>query len=141
MRRAGFLAAIMAAFVISVGAIYADDGHNHGAAAATNVTNKACPVMGADSPVDPKVRVEYKGQFVYFCCGGCLKKFEKDPEATIAKMSAEEQAAIKVNDVCPTTGEKIENRDVKIEHNGKMVYFCCNGCKMPYAKKNGIAVD
>ena len=135
MRRVASLAAFVAALFLSVGIGLASEGD------AAKVTNKTCPIMGADSPVDPKVRVEYQGQYVYFCCGGCAKKFEKDPAAAVAKMSAEDQAAIKVNDTCPTTGEKVASRDVKVEHDGRLVYFCCAGCKAPYMKKHAIAAN
>jgi len=43
-----------------------------------------CPVMGG--PVNPKVFVDYKGQRVYFCCGGCPAEFNKDPAKYIAKL-------------------------------------------------------
>ena len=44
----------------------------------------ACPVMGG--PVNPKVYVDYHGQRVYFCCGGCPAEFRKDPAKYIAKL-------------------------------------------------------
>lgn len=140
MRRVTFLAALLAVLVSGVSAAFAHDGHEKAAASAA-VTNKFCPIMGKTSPVDPKVRVEHEGQYVYFCCEGCAKKFEKDPKAAIANLSAEDQAAIKVNETCPTTGEKVENRDVSVEHNGRLVYFCCAGCKAPYMKKHGITAN
>jgi len=142
MRRVATLAAFVAAVILSMGAVLAHDGHNHAAGdAPASGTNKFCPVMGKDSPVDAKVRAEYEGQYVYFCCAGCEKKFAADPKAVVAKLSAEDQAAIKPNDTCPTSGEKIENHDVKVEHNGRLVYFCCAGCTAPYMKKHGIAAD
>ena len=33
-----------------------------------------------DGPIDPSVYVEYQGKRVYFCCKGCDKKFQADPE-------------------------------------------------------------
>ena len=39
------------------------------------------PVCGMD--VDPKTaanKSEYKGQTYYFCCAGCKRSFEKEPE-------------------------------------------------------------
>ena len=53
------------------------------------VTNKLCPVSGG--PVVEKYRTEYKGQFVYLCCEGCVNEFNKNAEAIVAKMSKEEQ--------------------------------------------------
>jgi YHS domain-containing protein len=40
--------------------------------------NKKCPVEGGD--IDAKEFVIYKGKKVAFCCGGCDKDFNKDPE-------------------------------------------------------------
>jgi len=39
------------------------------------------PVCGME--IDPSTaagKSEYKGQTYYFCCGGCQKSFDKDPE-------------------------------------------------------------
>ncbi len=72
-------------------------GHQHGgpapaqpAAAAVQTATKStteqttCPVLG--NPIDPAVFVEYKGKKVYFCCRGCDKKFQEDPEKYLAKL-------------------------------------------------------
>lgn len=48
--------------------------------------NKFCAVEGADNKVDPDVFVMYKGQKIGFCCKGCIKDFNKDPEKYVAKM-------------------------------------------------------
>jgi YHS domain-containing protein len=112
---------------------FADSSEKAGPAA---TTNKFCPVMGTDSAADPTIRLEHEGQYVYFCCQGCLNTFKKDPAAYVSKMSSEEQAAIKTNDVCPMTGEKIADRSIRSETNGKLVYFCCAGCKAGFDKKN-----
>src|SRR6185436_11970688 len=70
-----------------------------------NVTNKICPVSGG--PVSEKYRTEYKGQFVYVCCEGCLTGFNKTPDEFVAKMSKEERDLIAVNETCPITKEPI----------------------------------
>jgi len=43
-----------------------------------------CPVAG--KPINVDKSVEYEGQKVYFCCGGCSKKFEADPAKYTAKV-------------------------------------------------------
>ncbi|MBW8036218.1 MAG: YHS domain-containing protein [Planctomycetes bacterium] len=43
-----------------------------------------CPVMGGD--IDKNILVTYKDKKVYFCCKGCIAKFESDPEAYVAKL-------------------------------------------------------
>jgi len=71
-------------------------GHQHGAGpaqpaaaavrtATDSITRQTtCPVMG--NPIDPAVFVEYKGKKVYFCCRGCDKKFQENPEKYLAKL-------------------------------------------------------
>jgi len=95
------------------------------------VTNKSCPVSGG--AVAEKYRTEYKGQYVYMCCEGCLKEFEKTPETFVAKMSKEDQEAIKINEKCPVSGEPID-RNKSLEFEGRKVYFCCDHCIETYKK-------
>jgi YHS domain-containing protein len=39
-----------------------------------------CPVSGEEFVVDASSpHAEYNGKTYYFCCGGCLKKFQADP--------------------------------------------------------------
>lgn len=97
------------------------------------VTNKKCPVMAAD--VSDKFRSEYKGQYVYFCCQGCVKMFDKDPEGYIAKLSKEDQEAIKPNEICPVTEDKITDQTKWVEYEGRKVYLCCDGCVTMYKQK------
>lgn len=99
-----------------------------------NVTNKKCPLMGDDT--NPKYRLEYEGQYVYFCCSGCIDMFKADPKAAIAKMSDEDRAAIQKNAKCPMSGEEIKNFDIRSEFEGRFVYFCCAGCKTSFDKSH-----
>lgn len=93
------------------------------------VTNKLCPVSGG--PVVEKYRTEYKGQYVYLCCEGCVNEFNKSPETFVAKMSKEEQDAIKANATCPISGEPVDQKKF-VEFEGRKVYFCCEGCMGKY---------
>jgi YHS domain-containing protein len=43
-----------------------------------------CVVMGGK--INEDVYVDYKGQRVYFCCAGCIKKFNKNPEKYLGMM-------------------------------------------------------
>jgi YHS domain-containing protein len=130
-----FALAAVAALVLGLAGTTLVFGEGHPTKAPENVTNTYCPVMGKDSFVDPKIRMEYEGQYVYFCCDGCLQMFKKDPAKYLASMPQEDLEAIKVNDTCPASGEKIEGRDIRGEYKGKLVYFCCAGCKSSYDKK------
>lgn len=101
-----------------------------------NVTNKVCPVSGG--PVSEKYRAEYKGQYVYMCCEGCLSEFKKSPETFVAKLSKEDQEAIKTNEVCPVSGEPV-NKSLSVEFEGRKVYFCCEHCVEKYKKDHPTA--
>ena len=101
-----------------------------------NVTNKMCPVSGG--PVSEKYRTEYKGQFVYVCCEGCLTEFNKTPDAFVAKMSKEERDAIAVNEVCPVSAEPVD-KTKSVEFEGRKVYFCCDHCVDKYKKDHPSA--
>lgn len=121
--------ALIASFILLVAATVAVSAEGE----KKNVTNKKCPVM--NSAASEKFRTEYKGQYVYFCCQGCIGMFEKDPEKFVAKMPPEDQEAIKINDICPVTEEKITERTHFLEVEGRKVYFCCEGCSDMYKQK------
>lgn len=46
-----------------------------------------CPVMGG--AINRSLFADYGGKRVYFCCGGCVARFKKDPAAIISKMESE----------------------------------------------------
>ena len=48
-----------------------------------------CPVLG--NAIDKKVFVDYQGKRIYFCCSGCIARFNKEPLKYLQKM---EQAGI-----------------------------------------------
>jgi YHS domain-containing protein len=52
--------------------------------AAAEIMQKTCPVMGGT--INKDLFVEYKGKKVYFCCSGCEKHFEAEPEKYLAKL-------------------------------------------------------
>lgn len=101
-----------------------------------NVTNKMCPVSGG--PVSEKYRAEYKGQYVYMCCEGCLTEFSKSPETFVAKLSKEDQEAIKANELCPITKEPVDKK-LSVEFEGRKIYFCCDHCLEGYKKDHPTA--
>jgi YHS domain-containing protein len=43
-----------------------------------------CPVMG--NPIDSKYFTYYKGRGIYFCCAGCIEKFNADPDKYLKAM-------------------------------------------------------
>ncbi len=62
----------------------AQGGHEATGAQTAAIAQKTCPVSG--QPINPKVFTEYKGEKVYFCCPGCIAKFNQGPEKYMAKL-------------------------------------------------------
>ena len=56
--------------------------------------NTVCPVSGEE--VDPKITAVYQDKTYSFCCKSCLKKFNKDPEKYVSKLS-EDGKSLKKN--------------------------------------------
>ena len=59
----------------------------------TKAFNIICPVSTEE--VDPEVTYTYKGKTYAFCCNNCLKKFKKDPEKYISKLSEDGKSIVK----------------------------------------------
>jgi YHS domain-containing protein len=83
------LAGFLFATAPSVLAKTADDGKAQAKPSAPKVfaspqkegTKATCPVTGEEFAIaKDTVHVEYKGKHVYFCCAGCKKAFDKDPD-------------------------------------------------------------
>ena len=56
-----------------------------GEAAVSDATEQTmCPIMNAK--INKSLFTEYKGKKVYFCCAGCVGKFEKEPEKYLDKL-------------------------------------------------------
>ncbi len=55
--------------------------------------NIVCPVSGED--VDQEVTYTYNGKTYALCCKNCLKKFKKDPEKYISRLSEDGKSLIK----------------------------------------------
>lgn len=43
-----------------------------------------CPVLGGK--INKDIYTDYQGQRVYFCCPGCVGKFQSDPEKYLNKL-------------------------------------------------------
>ncbi|HYL98652.1 MAG TPA: YHS domain-containing protein [Blastocatellia bacterium] len=99
------------------------------------VTNKRCPVSGDE--VNTKLRVEYQGQYVYFCCDGCPQQFQAEPAKYLPKLSAEDREAIKANEKCPISGGAVD-KDIWVESEGRKVYFCCPDCAAAFKKDHPV---
>lgn len=108
---------------------HADHDHGaHGQAAAQPM----CPVM--DEPVNLALSVSTDDGPVYFCCKGCVSKYQQNPGKYAAKVTMQRKALAdraKVQVTCPVSKEPVDQK-VFSETNGKKVYFCCKGCLGKY---------
>lgn len=43
-----------------------------------------CPIMGGE--INKELYADHEGLRVYFCCGGCIETFKKDPEKYIKQL-------------------------------------------------------
>ena len=58
-------------------------------APSANYPLTTCVVTGDDlGAMDDRIAYSYDGTEVQFCCPGCVKEFQKDPAACLAKIQA-----------------------------------------------------
>lgn len=90
------------------------------------IVQVACPVSG--QPIDEEAMVEYGDGKVGFCCEKCVAKFEKAGDDEKLKiLFAELEKGFTLQTMCPVSNKPI-NPEASVEHDGKKVYFCCEGC-------------
>ena len=95
--------------------------------------------LGGDmgQPVD----LIYKNRLVRFCCPSCVKDFQKDPGAAMAKLDQAviaKQGAHYPLTTCVVSGEKLGGamgKPAELVVGNRLVRFCCAGC-IPTFKKD-----
>jgi YHS domain-containing protein len=91
-----------------------------------------CPVAG--KPVKADQFVEFNGGKVYFCCSGCAREFEKDPDKFAAKANLQLVQTGQLKQVaCPFSGNPT-SPTTTLNVNGVDVTFCCEHCKAKAAE-------
>ena len=90
-----------------------------------------CPVSG--EPIDDKVFAEEKGNKTYFCCEGCLKKYQKEPTRYAAALTS----SFTYQTRCPVMDEEIDPTSFIKLKSGHTIYFCCDGCDKKFLKDPG----
>ena len=86
-----------------------------------------CVISGR--PVAADATSELDGYTVYFCCGNCVKAFNKDKGKFTSKAFHQAVATKQAKqDTCPKSGRGL-NPEVVLVVGGVDVGFCCNGCK------------
>ncbi len=76
---------------------------------------------------------EHEGRTVYFCCAGCIGRFEANAEEMLKKYDREIIAQQKERyplDVCVVSGEELGSHGAIIDvvHGDTLVRLCCQGC-------------
>lgn len=106
-----------------------------GRACAAKLTPVVCPVSG--EVASRAIKVAHNGGEVYFRCGGCKAKFERDPQKFAAKANLQlVSTGQAVQVACPVSGGKV-NKDVTLNVAGVDVGFFCAGCRGEVAKAEG----
>ena len=101
-----------------------------------DLTNVKCMMM-PEKAVSAEHAVDYKDGKVFFCCGGCVKKFSKDDAALAVKANQQLVATGQYKQTgCPISGGGFED-DQASEVGGVTVKFCCERCKAKVDKAEG----
>jgi YHS domain-containing protein len=102
---------------------------------------KICIVSGEQlgSMGEPFV-YEYEGREVRFCCEGCVKRFEQNPEAYMNRMD-EVIIASELTDypleTCVVRGDSLGKMGEPVDYvyDNHLVRFCCKGCIKAFEKE------
>lgn len=81
-----------------------------------------CPV--SKEPVNQKVFIESGGKKVYFCCQGCVGKYQNDPKKYTAALSN----SYTFQTICPVMEKNIDPTSFTKLADGRTIYYCCDGC-------------
>ncbi|HWB18753.1 MAG TPA: hypothetical protein VG711_00510, partial [Phycisphaerales bacterium] len=72
-----------------------------------------------------------------FCCPDCIKKFNADPAKYMKEIDdaviAQQKDAYPL-DVCPISGEKLDDSAVNYVAGVTLVRFCCSSCVKNFEK-------
>jgi len=110
---------------------HGDHGHS---AHAEKTALPNCPIM--DEPINLAISIPTDDGPVYFCCKGCIPKYQKNPGKYAAKVAAQRKALAhraKVQVTCPVTNEPVDKKFF-VESKGQKIYVCCKGCIGKYKR-------
>ncbi|MDG1873310.1 MAG: hypothetical protein P8J27_05335 [Mariniblastus sp.] len=92
------------------------------------LTDVKCMMMPRKNVV-AKHAVEYKSGKVFFCCGGCVKRYSKDKKKYAAQANQQLVVTGQYKQVgCPISGGDVDD-DQASKVGGVTVKFCCDKCK------------
>ena len=90
------------------------------------LSTKICPMTGQEIDPEKKVTIQYQGMEVDLCCGGCEKKFKKNPYLALVGIKYPAAKSIK-NKICPIMDEEVIPEILGIYKN-EIMHFCCDAC-------------
>jgi YHS domain-containing protein len=85
-----------------------------------------CPVMGGK--IDSTVYTDIQGQRVYHCCPMCSATLKADPDKYFKKAAEEGVLFENIQTTCPVSGEKLKDKSVYTDYDGRRIAFCCKKC-------------
>ncbi len=111
--------------------VFAEDNFSKGFAAKADdvdLTGVKCFLMPKKDALAEK-SADFGGGKVYFCCDGCLKKFNAAPEKYTTKANQQLYVSKQVKQTnCPISGSAVDS-ECTLEVNGAKVAYCCDNCK------------
>src|SRR5262249_28527207 len=129
---------LLSAAVLCVAAVLPGDDAATIAAQKPLYSLTTCPVSGkplGSGGMTPQDIVQ-DGQLVTLCCGKCKAEFDKSPADYVKKVQAALIDAQKANyplDVCPVSGDKLDDKRVMTGVGSKLADLCCGDCKKDLA--------
>lgn len=121
--------AILFAFIFGLFVpVLADDGETATALEAPEKLKQQthCPVMGGK--INTEVYTDIQGQRVYHCCPMCSKQLKADPDKYFKQAAAAGVLFENIQTTCPVSGEKLEDKSVYADYEGRRIAFCCEKC-------------
>lgn len=81
-----------------------------------------CPV--SKEVADQKISIERDGKKVFFCCKGCVGKYQANPAQYASALANSYTYQTK----CPVMGGQIDPQAYITTPNGTRIYYCCKAC-------------
>ncbi|MFY9345032.1 MAG: hypothetical protein WAT39_21255 [Planctomycetota bacterium] len=149
-KRLFWILPLLAAFLFATNALAQHDhgDHDHGkkqdapkasARVGDAYSLSACPVSGKKlgSMGDPVVKL-YEGREVRYCCGGCIKRFEKDLATSLASLDAKiiaDQGPLYPLDTSVVSGKKLPEKAHEFVYGNRLVRVVDDKEKAEFAKE------
>ena len=132
MKQITHITLLLAVLLLSSLGAYADDSKEEATKDAPkqleDQTN--CPVMGG--AIDSTIFTDIQGQRVYHCCPMCSTKMKADPDKYFNKAAEEGILFENIQTTCPVSGQKLQDKAVFADFEGRRIYFCCEKCRVTF---------